>query len=220
MAYKILLVEDDYNIRNVVSENLKEVGYIVIEADNGKTALEIIQNDNDIDVFIFDIMLPFVSGLELLKNVRIKNQVPVMMLTALDDEDTQIRSFDYLADDYVLKPFSPQLLIRRVHSLLRRVGKSDEVIQIDCLELNMKSYELHENGNIVPLTLKEFEIMHVLMVNSNCVLSRQQILNSIWEYDYFGDEKIVNVHIKNIRKKLTHDPIITVLGVGYKIEKN
>lgn len=218
MAYKILVVEDDDNIRSVVSENLKEVGYIVLEASDGKEALEIISTDNDIDIYIFDIMLPSISGLELLKTVRMKNQVPVMMLTAIDDENTQIMSFDYLADDYVLKPFSIQLLIKRVNSLLRRTGKSGSTLKIGRLELNTKSYELLEDGEKIDLTLKEFEIMHILMVNSGSVLSRQQILNSIWDYDYFGDEKIVNVHIKNIRKKLKHNPIITVLGVGYKIE--
>lgn len=219
MVYNVLLVEDDYNIRSVVSENLKEAGYIVIEAEDGEQAFDIISNNNDIDIYIFDIMLPSISGLELLKKVRLKNQVPVIMLTALEDEDIQIKSFDYLADDYVLKPFSPQLLVRRVRSLLRRVGKATDSIKVGHLELDLKSHELFEDGVKIELTLKEFEIIHTLMINSGSVMTRQQLLNLIWTYEYFGDEKIVNVHIKNIRKKLTHDPIVTVLGVGYKIEK-
>lgn len=219
MVYNVLLVEDDYNIRSVVSENLKEAGYIVIEAEDGEQAFDIISNNNDIDIYIFDIMLPSISGLELLKKVRLKNQVPVIMLTALEDEDIQIKSFDYLADDYVLKPFSPQLLVRRVRSLLRRVGKATDSIKVGHLELDLKSHELFEDGIKIELTLKEFEIIHTLMINSGSVMTRQQLLNLIWTYEYFGDEKIVNVHIKNIRKKLTHDPIVTVLGVGYKIEK-
>lgn len=219
MVYNVLLVEDDYNIRSVVSENLKEAGYIVIEAEDGEQAFDIISNNNDIDIYIFDIMLPSISGLELLKKVRLKNQVPVIMLTALEDEDIQMKSFDYLADDYVLKPFSPQLLVRRVRSLLRRVGKSTDSIKVGHLKLDLKSHELFEDGVKIELTLKEFEIIHTLMINSGSVMTRQQLLNLIWTYEYFGDEKIVNVHIKNIRKKLTHDPIVTVLGVGYKIEK-
>lgn len=219
MKYKILLVEDDDTIREVVSENLKEAGFIVMTVASGQNALEIIQNTKDIDLYIFDIMLPDISGLELLKIVRLAGETPVMMLTAFDDENTQITSFDYLADDYVTKPFSLQILVKRVQALLRRVGKSKSIIKIGKLELNTESYEFFEDGNKVELTFKEFELMQTLMTNCGIVLSRQQLLNLIWKYDYLGDERIINVHIKNIRKKLKNDPIITILGVGYKIEK-
>lgn len=219
MANVVLVVEDDENIREVVEEYLKAAGFIVITTDDGKKALEMLELYTEIDLYILDIMLPEISGLEILKRIRTTQQTPVIMLTALDDECTQLISFDGQADDYITKPFSPKLLVKRVQALLRRTGKHNEILEIGSISVNVDSYEAFENETRIDLTLKELEILKTLMQHQGKVLSRQQLLNLVWGYDYFGDERIVDVHIKNIRKKFKTNIIITVKGVGYKIEK-
>ncbi|PKM49410.1 MAG: DNA-binding response regulator [Firmicutes bacterium HGW-Firmicutes-7] len=222
MLHTILVVEDDPTINEVVSEYLKDAGFIVITANNGKTAHSFIIQNQQIHLFILDIMLPQVSGLELLKIIRaeeVYKNTPIMMLTALSDENAQLISFEGLADDYVTKPFSPKVLVKRVEALLRRSNEgTSNIIQIGSINVDIDSYEVFEDGNKVVLTLKEFEIFKVLINNERKVITRQQLLNFVWGYDYFGDERIVDVHIKNLRKKLKTDLITTVKGVGYKIE--
>jgi two-component system response regulator VanR len=218
MSNMILVVEDDKNIKEVVEEYLKEAGFIVITAGDGKKAVDMIEEYKEIDLYILDIMLPELSGLEVLKIIRENKETPVIMLTALDDEYTQLISFDGQADDYVTKPFSPKLLVKRVEALLRRSGKHNELLKIGNISVNVDSYEAFENGKRLSLTLKELELLKTLMQHQGKVLSRQQLLNLVWGYDYFGDERIVDVHIKNIRKKFKENIIMTVKGVGYKIE--
>ena len=164
-------------------------------------------------------MLPEVSGLALLKAIRgmeKHREKPVVMLTALGDEATQLMGFDALADDYVTKPFSPKVLVRRVQALLRRGGAGDKMLRYGDITLNYDSFEAWESGRKLGLTLREFELMGTLMQNAGKALSRQQLLNHAWGYDYFGDERVVDVHIKNLRKKLKTDVISTIIGVGYK----
>ncbi|QHQ61897.1 response regulator [Anaerocolumna sedimenticola] len=216
MLNKILIVEDDQNIREVVEEYLSEAGYLVISAEDGKKAHHIIKKDETIDLYILDIMLPEITGLELLKTIRNKNNTPVLMLTALDDENTQSASFDALADDYVTKPFSPKLLVKRVEALLRRIGQAG-TLKAGPVTIDLDRYTAFENGERVILTLKELELLKVLMTNQGKVLTRQQLLNLVWGYDYFGDDRIVDVHIKNVRKKFKVNIIETVKGVGYRI---
>lgn len=218
MENKILVVEDDENIREVLTEYLKESGFVVITAEDGKKAYDIITKVDNIDLYILDIMLPEITGLELLKTIRELCDTPVLMLTALSDEHTQLISFDALADDYVTKPFSPKLIVKRVKCLLRRTGKMYNSLQVGPIYIDVDSYSAFENGEKVTLTLKEFELLRILMKNNGKVLSRQQLLNYVWGYDYFGDERIVDVHIKNVRKKFKTNIIQTVKGVGYKIE--
>ena len=221
MAYTVLIVEDDPNINEVITEYMKEAGYIVISAVDGKLAETIINTRANIDLFILDIMLPGVSGLELLRIIRkssIHNLKPVVVLTAIDDETTQILSFDEMADDYMTKPFSPRILVKRAEALMRRTGVEKAFLEKGSLIIDFERYEVFENGEKLMLTLREFELFGVLMNNAGKVLSRQQLLNHAWGYDYFGDERIVDVHIKNLRKKLASNPIITVKGVGYKLE--
>ena len=221
MPNTIVVVEDDNNINDVVCEYLKEEKYIVSTFMNGKIAYEYILKNKNINLFILDIMLPEMTGLELLKEIR-KNEIhkstPIIMLTALNDEETQIKSFDYLADDYVTKPFSPKVLIKRVNAILRRNGESLHKIEIGNLVINSESYEAFDNGIKIDLTYKEFELLKLLAKNPNKVFPRQQLLNLIWEYDFYGDERIIDVHIKNLRKKLKSDVIKTIKGVGYKFE--
>lgn len=222
MPCTVLVVEDDRHIAQVVCEYLKENGCIVLSAPDGAAAATYIENKQGIDLFVLDIMLPHRSGLELLRDIR-KNEMhkdkPVIMLTALSDEYTQLMSFDGLADDYITKPFSPKVLVKRVQALLRRTGGAKAgPIEIGGISVDAESYEVYENGQRINLTLREFELLSVLMQNRKKVLSRQQLLNHVWGYDYFGDERIVDVHIKNLRKKLKSNQIATVKGVGYKFE--
>lgn len=218
---KILVVEDDKSINEVVSEYLKESGFSVLSAYDGRIASEMISDWADIDLFILDIMLPGINGIDLLKIIREENryeETPVMMLTAMTDEYTQLLSFEGLADDYVTKPFSPKILVKRVQALLRRSGNISRVIKAGGVTIDADSYEAYENGVKVRLTLREFELLKVLMSNPNKVLSRQRLLNLVWGYDFFGDERIVDVHIKNLRKKFESNIIVTIKGVGYKAE--
>lgn len=221
MSYKILVAEDDKNINEVVTEYLKDAGFTVLSCDNGKSAYDMITGEAEIDVFILDIMLPKITGLELLKAIRSEKrfyETPVIMLTALNDEYTQLISFEGLADDYVTKPFSPKILVSRVRALLRRAGSPGNITQIGGVAIDAGSYEAYENGTKVKLTLREFELLRVLMNSQRKVLTRQQLLDLVWGYDFFGDERIVDVHIKNLRKKFNTNIIATVKGVGYRAE--
>lgn len=221
MPQTIMVVEDDKNINEVVSEYLKDAGYIVLSRQDGRSALHAIEQSGDISLFVFDIMLPHVDGLELLSRVRasdVHRDKPVLLLTALADEGTQIAGFDALADDYITKPFSPNVLVRRVASLLRRSIGSRRIACCDDITIDCDSYQVTQRGEAVRLTLREFELLHALAAGAGRVLTRQQLLNYAWGYDYFGEERIVDVHIKNLRKKLHGEPIITVKGVGYQIK--
>lgn len=221
MPQTILVVEDDKDINEVVTEYMKDAGYIVLSCDNGMDARTLLYQNKEIDLFILDIMLPGIDGLQLLGQIRIlehHREKLVVMLTALDDEATQLLSFDELADDYVVKPFSPKVLVKRIEKLLRRQGTYSKKMRCGELELDYDSFEAFDHGQKLSLTYREFELLGSLMNNAGKVLNRQQLLNHAWGYEYFGDERIVDVHIKNLRKKLTGDVIITVKGVGYKLE--
>lgn len=222
MSYTILVVEDDQHINEVVVEYLKDAGYIALSAQDGRQALSMLKQNKEIDLFVLDIMLPELSGLEILKEIRDEDahkEKPVIMLTALGDEATQLLSFEALADDYVVKPFSPKVLVKRVQTLFRRSGNRQKKLCCGELELNDESFEVRDQGLRIHLTLREFELLATLMNNAGKVLSRQQLLNHAWGFDYFGDERIVDVHIKNLRKKLNSNVITTIKGVGYKLEE-
>ena len=226
MAHVIYVAEDDPTIREVVTEYIKAAGCTALAAADGTAAMAAIENDaqrESIDLYILDIMLPGCSGTELLSRIRAYGAAPVILLTALDDEASQLAGFAALADDYVTKPFSPKVLMKRAEALLRRAGapgKGGEgggaLLRSGAFTIDADAYTAYEDGTALPLTLKEFEILKILMSNPRRVLSRQQLLDLVWGYDYFGDERIVDVHIKNLRKKLTRDPIATVKGVGYR----
>jgi DNA-binding response OmpR family regulator len=240
---KILVVEDDSNINEVICEYLKDAGFVPISFKDGAKAADIILQTGDINLFILDILLPGVSGLELLRMLRgseIYAKTPVIMLTALTDEQTQLTSFNSQADDYVAKPFSPKILVKRVEALFKRcpadAGNSartgtlteknptnplaragiKEVIRAGSIVVDINGYEAFENGRKLDLTLKELELLKVLLSNPHKVLTRQQLLDQVWGYDYLGEERVVDAHIKNLRKKLRTNIIVTVKGVGYK----
>ena len=218
----IMVVEDDKHINEVVSEYLKDAGFNLISLENGKSAQDMISNGVIVDLFILDIMLPEVTGLALLKAIRSTGRykdVPVMMLTAVTDEYTQLLSFEEMADDYVTKPFSPKILVKRAEVLLRRNGSvAAGLIQNGGISIDVDSYQAFQNDEPVKLTLREFELLKLLMQNQNRVFTRQQLLDAVWGYDFFGDERIVDVHIKNLRKKFELPVVATVKGVGYRAE--
>ncbi|MCL2356134.1 MAG: response regulator transcription factor [Defluviitaleaceae bacterium] len=214
----IFVVEDDRHIREVVTEYFKDAGFNVVSATCGTEAQKMIQSGQASDLFILDIMLPGIDGLALLKILREDaryRDVPVMMLTAASDEYTQLQSFENLADDYVTKPFSPKILVKRAEALLRR-GEKQPAPQAGGVSVDAANYMAYEDGRPVKLTLREFELLKLLTENPGRVLTRQSLLDSVWGHDYFGDERVVDVHIKNLRKKFRTSVIETVTGVGYR----
>lgn len=216
--YNILVVEDDRNTNQVICEFLKESGYNVTASFDGESATECFF-ENQYDLVILDIMLPHKTGMEVLKEIRKISNVPVIMLTALADEYTQIKSFDLQADEYVTKPFSPVVLVKRVAALLRRSHPIDKtVVEFEDITADFASYTITKSRKQIPLTTKEIEILKVLIENQGTVLSRLQILDSVWSFDSDISDRIVDTHIKNLRKKLDCHSIQTVKGIGYKFE--
>jgi two-component system response regulator VanR len=217
MAIKILLVEDDRNISDTVKAFLVASGYLVDACHDGNEALAKFY-DNVYQLVILDIMLPGLSGHELLTEFRKLNNTPVLMMTALSDDENQIKAFDAEADDYVTKPFKIQLLLKRAEALLRRSGALAKEIHCGKLTLLPEEFKAVYDGTELVLTIKEFEILMLLVQNSGKTLSHEMILSRIWGYDFDGDGSTVHTHIKNLRAKLPENIIKTVRGVGYRIE--
>ena len=217
MEIKILLVEDDENINNTVKAFLTEAGYAVDACLDGDTAL-VKFYDNNYHLAILDIMLPGINGHELLREFRKLNNTPILMMTALADDENQIKAFDAEADDYVTKPFKIQILLKRVEALLRRSGALSKEIHYGKLILTPEDYKAVYNGKELTLTLKEFEILMLLAQNKSKTLSHETILSRVWGYDFDGGESIVHTHIKNLRAKLPENIIKTIRGVGYRLE--
>ena len=217
MDIKILLVEDDENICNTVKTFLAEAGFSVDACFDGDEAHEKIYSST-YQLAILDIMLPGMNGHELLRELRKLNDTPVLMMTALSDDDNQIRAFDAEADDYVTKPFKIQLLLKRVEALLRRSGALAKEIRCNKLTLRPEDFKAFYDGEALPLTIKEFEILMLLLQNKGKTLSHKTILSRVWGYDFEGDGSAVHTHIKNLRAKLPENIIKTVRGVGYRID--
>ena len=205
MSY-IFVVEDEFDIQELLKNYLEEAGYQVFCASDGVEAINLYEEEKEkIDLVLLDVMLPKINGFGVLELIRKSSLVPVIMLTALDDESYQIKGYDLQVDEYVTKPFSTQVLLRKIGAVLRRSGKhlSDE-----------KNPERK-----VELTQKEFELLREFLLNKGRVLTRNQLLDAVWGADYFGEDRIVDTHIKNLRKKLAGDYIDTIRGVGYRIDK-
>ena len=218
MVIKILLVEDDENIRNTVAAFLIEAGFSVDACFDGDEACEKIYN-NKYQLAILDVMLPGMSGHELLRELRKLNDTPVLMMTALSDDGNQIRAFDAQADDYVTKPFKIQLLLKRVEALLRRSGALAKEIRFCDFKLRPDDFKAYYGDEELSLTMKEFEILMLLLQNKSKTLTHETILSRVWGYDFDGDGSAVHTHIKNLRAKLPENIIRTVRGVGYRIEE-
>lgn len=225
---KILVVDDEKNIRELIKFNLESAGFTVELASDGGEALASL--DETIDLIVLDLMLPVMDGLSVCRQIRNNSNyktIPIIMLTAKGEEVDRILGLEMGADDYLTKPFSPRELVARIKAILRRVhtgdtnedGEGEAVIKIGNLELNMQSYEARKGDNLLELTPKEFDLLRYLMVNTGNVLTRDQLLEKIWGYEYAGDTRTVDVHIRRLRKKIGEEYITTVRGVGYKFVK-
>ena len=218
---RILVVEDEKDIQNIIKAFLENAGYKVETADDGLDGINIIQK-NKFDLILLDIMMPKIDGFVVCEMIRKNSNVPIIILTALTDEESQLKGFDKLADDYITKPFSMPIVLKHIEAILRRTDNSKEsvgILKYKNMVLNTENYEVFVDNKKIPLTYREYEILKLFLENQGKVFTRDNILNSIWSYDYYGDDKIVNTHIKNIRKKLGYDYIETVRGVGYRIVK-
>ncbi len=216
----ILIVDDEIRMRRLVSDFLKREGYQILEAQDGKEALEIIDLNHDkLDLILLDVMMPHYNGWEVLRQLRTKYTIPVIMLTARGEEYDQLQSFNEGADDFVAKPFSPMLLIARIKALLNRtkVVVHDENISCNGFVVNRDARRVYLQGEELLLTFKEYELLIYLQDNANIALSRDQILDGVWQYDYFGNLRTVDTHIKQLRAKLKDkgEYIRTVRGIGY-----
>ncbi len=214
----IVVVEDDVNTNEVISVFLRENGYMVNSFDNGEKAYQFILTNKRIDLIIVDVMLPGMDGIELISQIRSFSKVPIIVLTAMVDEQTQLMSFGKLADDFVEKPFSLLVLVKRVEAVLRRTNPMKQmktVVGTYTIELdNLKVFNKEEEYN---LTVKEAEILYYLIENRGNIVTRKKLIESVWEYDYDVNDRSLDTHIKNLRKKIGQENIITCKGLGYKL---
>ncbi|MFD3445677.1 response regulator transcription factor [Microbacteriaceae bacterium 4G12] len=225
MSKTVLLVEDEQRLREIVSDYFTREGFEVLQAEDGKRALALFE-EHETDLIILDIMLPEIDGWSVCRRIRKESAVPIIMLTARSDEDDTLLGFELGADEYVTKPFSPKVLVARAKTLLKRagqlIGQSEEgSLSISGIEVNRLSRRVTIDGEEVVLTHKEFELLLYLMENKGIVLSRQHLLDQLWGYDYYGDDRTVDTHIKKLRSKLGDKAkhISTVIRVGYKFEE-
>lgn len=224
--YRILVVEDEDDIQIILKNYLEDQGYTVTLADDGVDGIAKFHNGH-FDLVLLDIMMPKIDGFGVCEIIRRESDVPIIMLTALDEEVYQIKGFDMKADDYVTKPFSMPVLLRKIAAVLRRTQREEEhqIIFYKGVSVDVEGHHVYVrderqgNQTEVELTQKEFEMLYVLLINKGIVLTRQKLLNMVWGEDYYGEERIVDTHIKNIRKKLGIDVIHTIRGVGYRIDK-
>lgn len=221
MPQKILIVEDEPAIQSVLKELLTDAGYQVSIAGDGAEAVEKFGR-GEYALVLLDIMMPKLDGYGVCKAIRERSSTPVIMLTALDEEEAQIKAFELRADDYITKPFSVKLVLLRVEAVLRRTAADTDGSGLHYREIRLDTdaMEVRVNGEQVALTRIEYELLRLFMEHPGRVFTRENLLNMVWGYDYMGDEKAVNIHIMNLRRKLGTDPIETIRGVGYRLAKN
>ena len=219
---RILVVEDDLDIQELLKNFLQEVGYDIVLANDGMEALSVFSTAQ-FDLVLLDVMLPKIDGFAVCELIRKQSKVPIIMLTALSGEEEQIRGLDLQIDDYITKPFSMPILIRKIAAVLRRSGglgeDKNKTIAYQNLVLDCDSYTATVDGTAYELTQREFEVLKELLTHQGRILTRQNLLDKLWRYDFYVDERVVDTHIKNLRKKLGIDFIQTIRGVGYKIDK-
>jgi len=221
-SVKILVVDDESRMRKLVKDFLVRQGYHVLEASNGEEALDLFVEDKEISLIILDVMMPKMDGWQTCKAIRALSNVPIIMLTAKSDERDELLGFELGVDEYISKPFSPKILVARVDAILRRTtGMSqEELIVAGAIELNNIAHTVKVNDNYIELSFKEFELLNYFIINQGVALSREKILNNVWNYDYFGDARTIDTHVKKLRNKLGEcgDYIKTIWGMGYKFE--
>mgnify|MGYP000569780289 FL=1 len=221
-SLKVLMVDDESRMRKLVSDFLTRKGYQVIEAGDGEEAIDKFYEDKNISLVILDVMMPKMNGWDTCRQIRKNSNVPIIMLTAKSDEASELNGFDCGADEYISKPFSPKILTARVDALIRRSYSIDssEMIDVGGIVINKAAHIVKINDEEIELSFKEFELLTYFVTNQGVALSRERILNNVWNYDYFGDARTIDTHVKKLRKKLGDkgDYIKTIWGMGYKFE--
>ncbi len=218
---KVLVVDDEDRMRKLISDFLKIKDFDVVEAADGEQAIDVFFGQKDIALIILDVMMPKMDGWEVLRTIRQHSKVPVIMLTARSEETDELKGFEYGADEYISKPFSPKILVARVEAILRRSGASqDETLDIAGIVIDKSAHSVKIGGEEIELSFKEYELLLYFVENRGIALSREKILNNVWNYDYFGDARTIDTHVKKLRAKLgaKGDFIKTVWGMGYKFE--
>lgn len=217
---KILVVDDESRIRKLVGDFLKKDGYQVIEASDGSEALDIFYAQQDIALVILDVMMPRLDGWQVCRELRAYSKVPIIMLTAKSEERDELMGFELGVDEYITKPFSPKILVARVEAILRRTLQNEaiEMIELGGIVVDRTAHSVMVDGAAIELSYKEFELLVFFMENQGIALSREKILNSVWNYDYYGDARTIDTHVKKLRSKLGKkgDYIKTIWGLGYK----
>lgn len=218
---RILVVDDEARMRKLVRDFLQKKGYEVVEAEDGEQAVDLFFGTKDIQLIILDVMMPKMDGYQAASAIREYSQVPIVMLTARDSERDELRGFDMGVDEYITKPFSPSILVARVEAILRRSsGERKELLEAGGIVLDKTAHEVKIDGAAIDLSFKEFELLNYFMENAGIALSRERILNRVWNYDYFGDARTIDTHVKKLRSKLGEkgEYIHTIWGMGYKFE--
>ncbi len=219
---KIMVVDDESRMRKLVRDFLAREGFQVIEAADGEEAVDLFYENRDVALIILDVMMPKMDGWQTCREIRSESKVPIIMLTAKGDEQDELKGFDLGVDEYISKPFSPKILVARVEAILRRSGKGqdDQLLSAGGIEINKTAHEVSVDGKKIELSFKEFELLSYFLENQGIALSREKILNHVWNYDYFGDARTIDTHVKKLRNKLGDkgDLIRTIWGMGYKFE--
>ncbi len=221
-SVKILVVDDESRMRKLVKDFLTKSGYLVIEAADGSEAMDKFYEHKDIELVILDIMMPKMDGWEVCKEIRTTSKVPIVMLTARGDEKDELKGFELGVDEYISKPFSPKILVARVEAILRRSQNKEEdnILEFAGIHLDKNAHMVIIDGENIELSYKEFELLTYFMENKGIALSREKILNNVWNYDYFGDARTIDTHVKKLRSKMGEkgNLIKTIWGLGYKLE--
>lgn len=218
---KILVVDDEQRMRKLVKDFLLKQNFEVMEAGDGEAAVDTFYENKDIALIILDVMMPKMDGWEVCREIRKYSQVPIIMLTAKGDEKDELLGFELGVDEYISKPFSPKILVARVEAILRRTNALEEgTKEVGGISINQAAHEVKIDGKVVELSFKEFELLTYFVNNQGVALSRERILNNVWNYDYFGDARTIDTHVKKLRSKLGDkgEYIKTIWGMGYKFE--
>ena len=219
---KILVVDDESRMRKLVKDFLVKAGYEILEAGDGEQAIDIFMANKDIALILLDVMMPKMDGFETCKEIRKYSDVPIIMLTAKSDERDELAGFGLGVDEYITKPFSPKILVARVEAVLRRSGdvSQESILEVGDIKMDLSAHIVQIKGNNIDLSFKEFELLTYFLENQGIALSREKILNSVWNYDYFGDARTIDTHVKKLRSKMGEkgEYIKTVWGMGYKFE--
>ena len=221
---KVMVVDDEARMRKLVRDFLEKQDYQVIEAENGEKAVDIFFDEKDIALIILDVMMPKMDGWQVTREIRQFSKVPIIMLTARADERDELLGFELGVDEYISKPFSPKILVARVNAVLRRSGKAaaEDVLDVAGIRVDKAAHQVTIDGEPIELSFKEFELLQYFVENNGIALSREKILNAVWNYDYFGDARTIDTHVKKLRSKMgaKGEYIRTIWGMGYKFDPN